>query len=70
MRSARRPVYRAAPHASNAKESGEEKNILFLLCGHGYFDMTAYESYLSGEMTDYSLPREEIEEALRAVPVV
>lgn len=60
----------AIDEAIRCKETGEDKNILFLLCGHGYFDMSAYDAYRSGEMTDYSLPREEIEEALRAVPAV
>jgi tryptophan synthase beta chain len=34
------------------KESGEEKVILTALCGHGHFDLGAYDAYLSGRMVD------------------
>jgi tryptophan synthase beta chain len=37
-------------HALKARESGEKKVILFNLSGHGLFDLSAYESYLSGTM--------------------
>jgi tryptophan synthase beta chain len=37
-------------HALEARESGEKKVILFNLSGHGLFDLSAYESYLSGTM--------------------
>ena len=42
----------AIDEALKCKESGEAKTILFGLTGTGYFDMTAYESYLSGRMSD------------------
>ena len=38
--------------ALKCKQTGEAKTILFGLTGTGYFDMTAYESYLSGRMND------------------
>ena len=38
--------------ARECKESGEAKTILFNLSGHGHFDMTAYQDYLGGEITD------------------
>src|SRR5512145_153844 len=38
--------------AMACKESGEEKVILTALCGHGHFDMAAYDAFLSGEMVD------------------
>jgi hypothetical protein len=34
--------------ALECKESGEEKVILTALCGHGHFDMAAYDAYLGG----------------------
>ena len=37
-------------HALEAREAGEKKVILFNLSGHGHFDLSAYESYLSGTM--------------------
>ena len=30
------------------KEAGEERVILFGLCGHGNFDLAAYDAYLAG----------------------
>ncbi len=53
-----------------AKAAGEKRVILFNLCGHGHFDMTAYEAYLSGKLQDYDLPEAEIEAALAALPVI
>ena len=38
----------AIDEARKAQEAGEEKTILFNLCGHGFFDLSAYESYLNG----------------------
>ena len=53
-----------------AKESGEEKVILFNLSGHGHFDMASYQAYLDGELVDYEHPQERIDAALAKVPVV
>ena len=60
----------AIDEALKCKETGESKNILFNLCGHGYFDMSAYDSYLAGGLEDYSYPREEVEAALAGLPQV
>ena len=38
----------AIGEALAAKESGEEKVILTALCGHGHFDLAAYDAYLAG----------------------
>lgn len=46
--------------ALECKRTGEEKTILTLLSGHGFFDMKAYESYLSGTMEPFTLPRDRI----------
>lgn len=43
----------AVDEALKAKEAGEEKVILFGLSGNGYFDMTAYDSYLRKDLVDY-----------------
>ena len=53
----------AIEEAKQCAESGEPKVILTALCGHGHFDMAAYETYLSGEMTDFDLPQERIDAA-------
>jgi tryptophan synthase beta chain len=46
--------------AINAREEGKEKVILFCYSGHGLMDLTGYDKYLSGELTDFSMPDEEI----------
>ncbi len=51
--------------AIRCRETGEEKTILFLLCGHGYFDMQAYDDYTAGKLEPYSLPKQKIEESLQ-----
>jgi len=56
--------------AKRCTESGEQKVILTALCGHGHFDMAAYERYLSGEMEDFELSQERIDDALTRLPAV
>jgi len=51
--------------ALRCKETGEEKVILFLLCGHGYFDMQAYDDYFSGKLLPYEYPKEKVDEAMQ-----
>ena len=46
--------------ALKAKETGEEKVILFNLSGHGLVDMSAYDKYLSGDLQNYSISDEEL----------
>jgi tryptophan synthase beta chain len=52
------------------KETGEEKVILTALCGHGHFDMAAYDSYLSGEMVDDVLTDERLADPLTRLPQI
>ncbi|MBU0558650.1 MAG: TrpB-like pyridoxal phosphate-dependent enzyme [Bacteroidetes bacterium] len=51
--------------AQKAKEEGKEKTILFNLCGHGYFDMTAYQDYFEGKLSDHFLSEEELHSGLK-----
>ncbi|MEM3437726.1 MAG: TrpB-like pyridoxal phosphate-dependent enzyme [Nitrososphaerales archaeon] len=51
--------------ALKCKETGEEKTILFLLCGHGHFDMQAYDDYLQGKLPPYEYPEEEVKKAIK-----
>jgi len=60
----------AIDEALDAKEKGEKRVILFNLSGHGYFDMAAYQSYLSGGLEDYAYPKEAIDAALADLPKV
>ena len=56
--------------ALKCKESGEKKNILLALSGHGHFDLGAYEQHLSGQLEDYEYPKEKVEQALKELPQV
>lgn len=51
--------------ALECKKTGEEKTILFLLCGHGHFDMQAFDDYNSGKLPPYEYPKEKVEESMR-----
>ena len=54
--------------AKRCAQTGEEKVILTALCGHGHFDMSAYQRYLSGEMDDFELSQDRIDAALSKLP--
>jgi len=54
----------AVDEALAAREEGRARVILFGLSGHGHFDLSAYESYLSGKLQDYEYPGREIEKAM------
>jgi tryptophan synthase beta chain len=56
--------------ALKCKATGEEKCILIAYSGHGFFDLSAYERYFSGQLEDYEYPREKIEAALKDLPQV
>jgi tryptophan synthase beta chain len=57
----------AIREAQAAKEAGEQKTILFNLCGHGHFDMAAYQDYFAGNLKDHSLPQETIDRSIAAI---
>jgi tryptophan synthase beta chain len=60
----------AIDEALEAKATGESKVILFNMCGHGHFDLSAYESYLAGTLEDYEYPDAAVDKALASLPVV
>jgi tryptophan synthase beta chain len=60
----------AIDEALAAKEAGEARVILFNLCGHGHFDMSAYEKHLAGTLEDYEYPAEKVAQALASLPRV
>ena len=53
--------------ADKATEEGKEKVIVFNWSGHGLMDLTAYDAYLQGKLTDYPLPEEEMAQSLEAL---
>jgi tryptophan synthase beta chain len=56
--------------ALKAKEAGEERVILFNLCGHGFLDMAAYDSYFAGDLRDFEYPAEAVMAAQESLPQV
>lgn len=63
-------VHSAIVEAQKADEEGREKTILFNLSGHGFFDLAAYDDFISGRLVDYEYPGEKIKEALSRLPAV
>ena len=53
--------------AKKCKLTGEKKTILFGLSGHGLIDMTAYDSYLNGDLQNYAVSDAEIKKSLDEV---
>jgi len=57
--------------ANRCREEGVTKNILFNLCGHGYFDMAAYEMFMSGKLNGEKMVSDEsIRESIKALEVL
>jgi tryptophan synthase beta chain len=54
--------------ADAAREAGEERVILFGLCGHGHFDLSAYDAYLAGDLKDPEFSEHDMAEALASLP--
>jgi tryptophan synthase beta chain len=51
-----------------AREAGEERVLLFGLCGHGNFDLSAYDAYLAGELEDPEFSEDDMNAALASLP--
>ncbi|TMF35747.1 MAG: TrpB-like pyridoxal phosphate-dependent enzyme [Chloroflexi bacterium] len=60
----------AIDEALDAKAAGEERVILFNLCGHGHFDLSAYEKFLAGTLEDYEYPDAAVQKALASLPTI
>ncbi len=60
----------AIDEALEAKSMGEKRVILFNLSGHGNFDLSAYQAYLSGNLEDYVYPEADIERSMKNLPKV
>ncbi len=60
----------AVDEALQAKILGEKRVILFNLSGHGHFDLSSYESFLSGNLQDYELPTADIEKYTAFLPII
>lgn len=60
----------AIDEAVKCREEGTSKAILFNLCGHGHFDMTAYQDFLNGKLEDRDYDEGELAMALSGLPSV
>jgi len=50
--------------AERCKREGKSETILFNLCGHGNFDMKAYQDYFDGNIIKHELSDEEIQASI------
>jgi tryptophan synthase beta chain len=50
--------------AKRAKEEGKEKVIVFTFSGHGLLDLTGYEKFLAGQLTNYALSDDEMAKSM------
>ncbi len=60
----------AVDEALKCRETGEKKTILFGLTGTGYFDMSAYQAFQNGTMTDYIPSDEDLEKGFATLPQI
>jgi tryptophan synthase beta chain len=54
--------------AEAAKQAGEQRTILFGLCGHGNFDLAAYDAFLAGKLEDPEFSEDDLQSALDRLP--
>ncbi len=60
----------AIDEANKCKEEGVSRVIVFNLSGHGLFDLSAYDSYMKGDLQRYAYPDEKISDSLTRCPEV
>ena len=63
-------IWAAMQEALKCKESGESKTIVFNMCGHGHFDLGAYEAYMNHSLPDFDYPEDAIQRSLLTLPRV
>ena len=63
-------IWGAIKEALRCKEEGRSETILFGLTGTGFFDMTAYESYMAGTMQDYVPTDAELHKSMDKLPKI
>ncbi|WP_114790356.1 TrpB-like pyridoxal phosphate-dependent enzyme [Niabella yanshanensis] len=62
----------AIKEAERCKREGKSETILFNLCGHGNFDMKAYQDYFEGKIVRHELTDADIQNSLKELdtPVI
>lgn len=56
--------------ANEATAKGEERVILFNLCGHGHFDLSAYDDFVQGKLQDHVLDEAALQQSALGVLAV
>ncbi|MFZ9877181.1 MAG: TrpB-like pyridoxal phosphate-dependent enzyme [Chitinophagaceae bacterium] len=56
--------------AAQANEAGDNRTILFNLCGHGHFDLSAYEDFVQGKLKDHVLDESALKKSIASVAVI
>lgn len=56
--------------AAQANEAGDNRTILFNLCGHGHFDLSAYEDFVQGKLKDHVLDESALKKSIASVVVI
>jgi tryptophan synthase beta chain len=56
--------------AEKAKQSGQPTVILTALCGHGFLDLTAYEDFLAGALTDEDTDPRRFDSSMAGIPAM
>ena len=51
--------------AKKAKEEGREKVILFNFSGHGIMDLSGYDAFMTGKLTDHALPEKDLQASIK-----
>jgi tryptophan synthase beta chain len=54
--------------AIRGREAGEPKVILFNLCGHGHFDMQAYDDFLARRLPEIEFEEAALTDGLTGLP--
>ena len=60
-------VAMAIREAKQAKEEGKEKVIVMNWSGHGLMDLTGFQAYFDGKLSDYALPEEQLLRSLASM---
>ena len=63
-------VKAAIDYALMCKKDNVEKTIVFANSGHGHFDLSAYDAYHNGQITDYAYPENLIKQAMSELPTI
>jgi len=60
----------AIDEAIKCRENGKGKNILVCFSGHGHFDMSAYDAFLSGKLGEDEYPADLVKQSLAQLPKI